>query len=172
MKPAPQKYRTANWKTCNQAPQGTRLAAHWLGPTKDGVVSPAVSEAGVRRAHGCRWCSRFLSSRPLPTTPRDMTAHNCGNLRLPQLWRSLCVAFSKWARNCRCKSRASRFSLRRLRSLGGTVAPDVTARTLQRVLDDWCPTLPGYHLYYPSRRQASPAFALVVEALRQQAQVK
>jgi DNA-binding transcriptional LysR family regulator len=37
---------------------------------------------------------------------------------------------------------------------------------LVRVLEDWCPPFPGYHLYYPSRRQPSPAFALVVEALR------
>ena len=35
-----------------------------------------------------------------------------------------------------------------------------------RVLADWCPPFPGYHLYYPSRRQQSPAFALLVEALR------
>jgi DNA-binding transcriptional LysR family regulator len=37
---------------------------------------------------------------------------------------------------------------------------------LVRLLQDWCPPFPGYHLYYPSRRQLSPAFALVVEALR------
>jgi DNA-binding transcriptional LysR family regulator len=35
-----------------------------------------------------------------------------------------------------------------------------------RVLEDWCPKFAGYHLYYPSRRQHSPAFSLVVEALR------
>ncbi len=40
---------------------------------------------------------------------------------------------------------------------------------LERVLEDWCPPFPGYHLYYPSRRQASPAFSLVVEALRYRA---
>ena len=37
---------------------------------------------------------------------------------------------------------------------------------LVRVLEDWTPPFPGYHLYYPSRRQQSPAFALLVEALR------
>jgi DNA-binding transcriptional LysR family regulator len=46
------------------------------------------------------------------------------------------------------------------------VLEHVAAGRLQRVLEDWCPTYPGYHLYYPSRRQASPAFALVVDALR------
>jgi DNA-binding transcriptional LysR family regulator len=37
---------------------------------------------------------------------------------------------------------------------------------LVRVLEDWCPPFPGYHLYYPSRRQNSPALALLIEALR------
>jgi len=37
---------------------------------------------------------------------------------------------------------------------------------LLRVLEDWCPSFAGYHLYYPSRRQPSAAFALLVDALR------
>ena len=41
---------------------------------------------------------------------------------------------------------------------------------LIRVLADWCPRFAGYHLYYPSRRQATPAFALLVEALRYRAE--
>ena len=40
---------------------------------------------------------------------------------------------------------------------------------LKRVLEDWCPPFPGYHLYYPSRRQHSAAFALLVDALRYRA---
>jgi DNA-binding transcriptional LysR family regulator len=44
-------------------------------------------------------------------------------------------------------------------------APYIDAGALVRVLDDWCPPFPGYHLYYPNRRH-SPAFALLVEALR------
>jgi DNA-binding transcriptional LysR family regulator len=46
------------------------------------------------------------------------------------------------------------------------VAPYVASGALVSVLDDWRPTFPGYHLYYPSRRHASPAFSLLVEALR------
>jgi DNA-binding transcriptional LysR family regulator len=38
---------------------------------------------------------------------------------------------------------------------------------LHRVLADWCPPFSGYHLYYPSRRQPSAAFALLIEALRE-----
>ena len=46
------------------------------------------------------------------------------------------------------------------------VAPYLAEGRLQQVLEDWCPTFAGYHLYYPSRRQAAPAFALLLEALR------
>jgi DNA-binding transcriptional LysR family regulator len=46
------------------------------------------------------------------------------------------------------------------------VQADIAAGRLVRVLADWCPSFSGYHLYYPSRRQSSPAFALLVDALR------
>jgi DNA-binding transcriptional LysR family regulator len=46
------------------------------------------------------------------------------------------------------------------------VASHLAAGRLVRVLEDWCPPFAGYHLYYPSRRQMSRAFALLVEALR------
>ena len=44
--------------------------------------------------------------------------------------------------------------------------PYIEARQLKPVLEDWWATFPGYHLYYPSRRQASPAFARLMEVLR------
>ena len=46
------------------------------------------------------------------------------------------------------------------------VADALAGGRLVRVLADWCPPFAGYHLYYPSRRQPSAAFAAVVEALR------
>ncbi|HEY2625038.1 MAG TPA: LysR substrate-binding domain-containing protein, partial [Dyella sp.] len=46
------------------------------------------------------------------------------------------------------------------------VLADIAAGRLRRLLADWCPSFPGYHLYYPSRRQPSPAFSVLVEALR------
>ncbi len=46
------------------------------------------------------------------------------------------------------------------------VVPDIARGKLIRVLEDWCAPFSGYHLYYPSRRQPTPAFALLVEALR------
>jgi DNA-binding transcriptional LysR family regulator len=47
-----------------------------------------------------------------------------------------------------------------------TVQEHIADGRLMRVLEDWCPAYPGYHLYYPSRRQPTPAFVLLVEALR------
>jgi DNA-binding transcriptional LysR family regulator len=48
----------------------------------------------------------------------------------------------------------------------GMAQPHLAKGRLKRVLEDWCPPWSGYHLYYPSRRQSSPAFALLVNALR------
>ena len=47
--------------------------------------------------------------------------------------------------------------------------PYIESGTLVRVLADWCEPFPGYHLYYPSRRQPSAAFTVLVEALRYRA---
>ncbi len=49
------------------------------------------------------------------------------------------------------------------------VRVDLDGGRLLRVLSDWCPSFPGYHLYYPSRRQPTPAFAMLVDALRYRA---
>jgi DNA-binding transcriptional LysR family regulator len=48
----------------------------------------------------------------------------------------------------------------------GFAETHVAKGRLKRVLTDWCPPYSGHHLFYPSRRQSSAAFALVVEALR------
>ncbi len=59
-----------------------------------------------------------------------------------------------------------------LAGFGLAYVPEDVAQThlaksrLKRVLDDWCPPFSGYHLYYPSRRQLTPALALIIEALR------
>ena len=44
--------------------------------------------------------------------------------------------------------------------------PHLAKGRLKRVLEDWCLPYSGYHLFYPSRRQSSAAFALLVDALR------
>jgi DNA-binding transcriptional LysR family regulator len=59
-----------------------------------------------------------------------------------------------------------------LAGLGLVYLPEDQVRThvadgrLVQVLDDWCPAFSGYHLYYPNRRHLTPAFGLLVDALR------
>jgi DNA-binding transcriptional LysR family regulator len=48
----------------------------------------------------------------------------------------------------------------------GWAQPHFAKGRLKRVLEDWCLPYSGYHLYYPSRRQPTPAFSLLVDALR------
>jgi len=121
----------------------------------------------------------YLARRPPPQTPHDLTTHNCINLRLPTHGGLLVWEFEKagQALNVRVEGQLIfNSSTPRLRAaLAGfglallpedMVQPHVEAGRLVRVLDDWSPTFPGYHIYYPSRRQSSPAFALLIDALR------
>jgi DNA-binding transcriptional LysR family regulator len=114
-----------------------------------------------------------------PETPQDLTAHNCINMRLPTHGNIYPWEFEKDGRELRVRVEGqlvfNNLVMRRaaaLRGLGLTYMPEDQVREhldqgeLIRVLEDWCPPFPGYHLYYPNRRHASPAFALVVEALR------
>ena len=121
----------------------------------------------------------YVASRPRIRTPRDLTGHDCINLRF--LTRGGLYAWEfekdKHPLNVRVEGRLTFNSIDRIHAatLAGfglaylpqdMVAAQVEAGLLQHVLADWCPPFPGYHLYYPSRRQPSPAFALLVEALR------
>jgi DNA-binding transcriptional LysR family regulator len=121
----------------------------------------------------------YFAGRPVPQTPHDLAEHRCINLRFPTLGGLYAWEFEKAGRalNVRVEGQlvVNDIALARLGALGGSgiaylpedyVQPSVEAKRLQRVLADWCPPFPGYHLYYPSRRQQSAAFALVVEALR------
>jgi DNA-binding transcriptional LysR family regulator len=114
-----------------------------------------------------------------PETPQDLTAHNCINMRLPTHGNIFPWEFEKDGRELRVRVEGqlvfNNLVMRRaaaLRGLGLTYMPEDQVQEhldqgeLIRVLEDWCPPFPGYHLYYPNRRHASPAFALVVEALR------
>jgi DNA-binding transcriptional LysR family regulator len=106
-------------------------------------------------------------------------AHNCINIRLPTYGGLYAWEFEKGGRELKVRVEGQLIfnnAAMRLRSvlagLGLAYLPEDQARPLIadgrliRVLADWCPPFQGYHLYYPSRRQSSPAFALLVEALR------
>ena len=121
----------------------------------------------------------YFERYPRPQTPHDLTGHNCINLRLPTLGGLYAWAFERDGRplNVRVEGQfvcndVPMIIDAALSGLGLACLPDdhlgplVKAGRLVPVLEDWCPPFPGFHLYYPSRRLPSPAFALLVEALR------
>ncbi|MBR0706756.1 MULTISPECIES: LysR family transcriptional regulator [Bradyrhizobium] len=122
----------------------------------------------------------YFAARKRPRIPQDLTHHNCLNLRLPTHGGSLYAwEFEKGGRELNVRvdgqlvfNSAGLLLDGALKGLGlaylteGHVQPYLSSGKLVRVLSDWCPPFSGYHLYYPSRRQPSPAFSLLVEALR------
>ena len=121
----------------------------------------------------------YFAGRKPPRTPHDLAAHNCINLRFPTLGGLYVWEFEKAGRalNARVEGQlvVNDIALALQAALDGSgiaylperyVEAHIDAGSLIRVLGDWSPPFPGYHLYYPSRRQQSPAFSLVVEALR------
>ncbi|MBY5560343.1 LysR family transcriptional regulator [Rhizobium leguminosarum] len=121
----------------------------------------------------------YFDTRPKPLTPQDLTDHNCINLRLPTYGSVYAWEFEKDGRELRVRVEGqlvfNNIALRLNAVLAGLglaympqdlVEAHLAEGRLVRVLEDWCLPFPGYHLYYPSRRHTSPAFALVVDALR------
>jgi DNA-binding transcriptional LysR family regulator len=121
----------------------------------------------------------YFRTHPVPETPHDLTDHVCINLRLPTLGGLYAWEFEKDGRpvNVRVDGRftcndADIVVDAALRGHGLACLPSdhlqslVQKGKLVQVLKDWCPPFPGYHLYYPSRRQISPAFRLLIDGLR------
>ncbi len=121
----------------------------------------------------------YFSKRPKPLTPQDLTEHNCINLRLPTYGGLYAWEFEKGGRELKVRVEGqlvfNTIGLRlkaALAGLGLAYVPEEQAKAqlasgeLIRALADWCPPFPGYHLYYPSRRQPTPAFAVLLNALR------
>jgi len=121
----------------------------------------------------------YFANRPRPKTPQGLTAHTCINLRLPTHGGLYAWEFAKGGRELRVRvegqlvfngtapmleAALAGFGLAYLPE--DSVLAHLADGRLIRVLADWCPPYPGYHLYYPSRRQPTPAFALLVDALR------
>ncbi len=121
----------------------------------------------------------YFASRPVPEKPRDLLEHNCINKRSASGSGFYVWDFLKGGQqqNVRVDGQlifntSPHIANAALAGLGiayllrDEVAPHIEAGRLVSVLDDWCDPFPGHYLYYPHRRQPSPAFALVVEALR------
>lgn len=121
----------------------------------------------------------YFARRPVPKKPQDLTEHNCINIRLPTLGGIYAWEFEKRGRalkvrvdgqlvftNLALRLNAVRDGMGVAYMIEDQVKADIARGRLVRVLEDWCPPFSGYHLYYPSRRQPTPAFAVLVEALR------
>jgi DNA-binding transcriptional LysR family regulator len=121
----------------------------------------------------------YFAGRPRPKTPQDLTARDCINIRLPTHGGIYAWEFEKRGRGLKVRVEGqlvfNNIALRLKAALAGLglaylpedhVERHVADGRLIPVLADWCPPFSGYHLYYPSRRQPAPAFALLVEALR------
>ena len=121
----------------------------------------------------------YFAQRSPPKKPQDLTDHNCINLRLPTYGGLYAWEFEKGGRELKVRvegqlifNGTAQMLNAALTGFGLAYVPEDLAQPhlakdlLKRVLEDWCPTYSGYHLYYPSRRQPSAAFALLVDALR------
>jgi DNA-binding transcriptional LysR family regulator len=121
----------------------------------------------------------YFAIHPKPKTPQDLTAHRCINQRMPSSGGLYVWNFARRGKQVNVRvdgplifNTSPPQVDAALTGLGITLlpedelAPHLSDGSLVRVLEDWCPPFSGYHLYYPSRRQPSPAFSLVVAALR------
>jgi DNA-binding transcriptional LysR family regulator len=121
----------------------------------------------------------YLARCGVPQTPQDLAAHQCINLRMQSSGSLYAWELEKDGREVRVRvdgqlafnnvamiveAAAAGFGLGFV--MEGQAARHVAEGRLVPVLEDWCPPFPGYHLYYPSRRQPSAAFSLLVDALR------
>jgi DNA-binding transcriptional LysR family regulator len=121
----------------------------------------------------------YFADHDRPRTPQDITGHSCINFCSARPGREFIWEFEKDSRKLHVRVEAQFLSNNSgallhatLQGLGLAylteqfVQPHLSSGKLVRVLSDWCPPLSGYHLFYPSRRQSSPAFSLLVEAIR------
>lgn len=121
----------------------------------------------------------YFRREAAPKTPQELVKHNCINLRLPTHGGLYAWEFEKGDRELRVRVEGQLSVNGTYQMLDAAVAglglayipeklaqPYMRKNRLKRVLEDWCPPFPGFHLYYPSRRQATPAFALLVDVLR------
>ncbi len=121
----------------------------------------------------------YFAGRPLPEKPQDLMQHTCVNYRFPSSGALYVWEFEENGRDVRVHVDGQYVFNNIFHVLDAVLAgkglgyipeeialPHLAKGRLIRVLEQWSPYWDGYHLYYPSRRQTSPAFATLVEALR------
>lgn len=121
----------------------------------------------------------YFKKHKIPKIPQDLTQHNCINMRLPTYGGLYAWEFAKDDQKINMRvegqlifNRPSLLVKAAAEGYGLIYLPELLLNSYANkedfsyVLEDWCISVPGYHLYYPSRRQPSPAFTLLVDALR------
>jgi DNA-binding transcriptional LysR family regulator len=121
----------------------------------------------------------YFKQKPEPKKPQDLIGHNCINLRLPTHGGLYAWEFEKAGRELRVRVEGQLTFNGTWQMLNAALdgfgiayvpesvaQPHLTKGRLKRVLEEWCQPYPGYHIYYPSRRQTSAAFGLLLDALR------
>ncbi|TCL92495.1 LysR family transcriptional regulator [Rhizobium sp. PP-WC-2G-219] len=121
----------------------------------------------------------YLATRAMPKTPQDLVGHVCINHRQARAGGLYAWEFEKDGREVRVRVEGQLTFNTSYAMIDAAVAgygiayvpeslvtSEIAAGRLVQILNDWCPSFPGYYLYYPSRRQNSPAFKIVVEALK------
>jgi DNA-binding transcriptional LysR family regulator len=135
-------------------------------------IGPPLRMVAVAAPH-------YLEANGIPRAPHDLTRHKCINLRMSSSGGLYAWEFQKdgQAVNVRVEGQVTLNSghLILQAALAGHgiaflmddyVTEAIRRGELQYILEDWCPPFDGYYLYYPSRRQPTPAFSLLVDALR------
>ncbi|ELD3481789.1 LysR family transcriptional regulator [Enterobacter hormaechei] len=143
----------------------------------------AIDMIAVRIAPDMRMAvvgsAEYLQRFGVPETPEQLDQHRCINMRLPTRGGLYAWEFERDGRELRVRvdgqlilnSLPQRIDAAE-NGLGLAYVPEdavqdaLAESRLVRVLEDWCPAFTGYHLYYPSRRQHTTAFALLIAALR------
>ncbi|NDL62027.1 LysR family transcriptional regulator [Acerihabitans arboris] len=123
----------------------------------------------------------YFGKRTMPRTPHDLAQHNCINLRLPTHGGLMPWDFDKDGQQVKLRvtgqwvfNNSSSIVRAALAGHGLAFVPEdmvlehIAEGRLIRLLDDWCAPYPGYHLYYPNRREFSPALSIIIDALRYQ----
>lgn len=121
----------------------------------------------------------YFARNPKPETPQDLVRHNCMNHRQSRSGGLYAWEFAKGGRELRVRvegqltyNSTTNMVDAAISGLGVAYVPEnivtqhIAGGRLVQVLDDWSPLFSGYYLYYPSRRQSSPAFNVIAQSLK------